>query len=574
MSGKLWLEQIVLAETTVMSIPFNRPGRIGTDVVEVERVRRLRRAHGARFERLAFTPEEIAYCSAKRDPDIHFAGRLAAKEAVYKALGLRWDGGSFWHKIEIRARENGEPYVCGPLIRDPGIRGVRVTISHTPHVALAVAWLPGNRIQPGTEEDLWEAHVIEQTTLHRRDNGQRPMRQRAPETRARPETLLEAFLRHTHTVWRYRVLVITLTAIGAFIGIGLGLAGLFLPLEYNPLPNHYEANAMLIQQRGGLQDVASAMMTSLGIEASSGSVDYGQVALEVLRSRTIMDPVIEHNNIISRYRITENPMSNARKAFLADASFAYDARTGILRITYESTDAQYAAQIVTSVVDELLAWFSTRGGFELGMAVQTLNDKLLEVEAQVGELEGEIEEFQRTYGVLRVEELADTQSSLLADFQAQLLQLDLQISNLQEVSRFQNDPELVALQEQRSNVTELMSRVRDGYTGNDRVLPPRRELPALATTYARLQTDLEIQRRIYVALTEQYEVARLTAGATPVFTILEAPEVPKEKSRPSRSRIAVATTAGGFFLAVLLALTIHGIRSAVRVTHDPAGNKE
>lgn len=539
MLDELWLTRVTLAETAAACIPMNALGAVGSDAVQVDRIRRLRSEHGSRFERLVFTNREIDYCMRHRDPDIHFAGRFAAKEAVYKAIGEAWTSGFSWRQIEIRAGKNGAPEVRGRINSDDRVERVRVTISHTPQLAVAVAWLPGAS-----------------------QGGERVQTKEAAPSDGQQETLLEALLRHSRVVWRYRGLVIPLTIVGALLGVGLGLAGLFLPPERNPLPNRYEANAMLIQQRGGLQDVTSSVMASLGIESAAPATDYGQIAISVLNSRTVIDPVIRENGFATHYEIAASELSGARKAFVAHSSFAYDARTGILRIAYEDTDPEFAAAVVSSVVAELLEWFSTRGGLELSVAVQTLESKLLEVENRVNQLEDEIEEFQREYGVLRVEELADTQSSLLAGFQAQLLQLDLQISNLRAISRFGNDPELVALQDQRRNVMDLMERVRQGYTDQAGTLPPRSELPALAAAYSRLQTDLEIQRRIYVVLAEQHEVARLTAGATPAFTILEAPEVPLEKSGPSRSRIAVAATAAAFLLAVGLALVLHGIRSA------------
>ncbi|MFW5777412.1 MAG: hypothetical protein ACOCZB_09025, partial [Spirochaetota bacterium] len=214
--------------------------------------------------------------------------------------------------------------------------------------------------------------------------------------------------------------------------------------------------------------------------------------------------------------------------------------------------------------EELFAWFAARGGSDRLVAVQTMEEKLAEVENRIGEIEGEIEGFQQRYGVLRVEEIAQTQSDLIAGLQAQLVQLDLQISNLEEVSRIEDDPELASLRAQRQNVLNLMDRIEGGYTGGNDLLPPREELPALAAEYTRLQMDLEIQGRIYEALTEQYEVAKLTADTDPAFTVLEPVEVPEEKSGPSRGQMVISVTLGAFFGSVVLALVIYGLGKIMR----------
>src|SRR5256712_10013090 len=59
---------------------------VGVDLVEVSRVAAIIADKGSRvFERL-LTPTERAYCESRPDPATHVAVRLAAKEAVYKAL--------------------------------------------------------------------------------------------------------------------------------------------------------------------------------------------------------------------------------------------------------------------------------------------------------------------------------------------------------------------------------------------------------------------------------------------------------------------------------------------------------
>ena len=59
---------------------------LGIDVTEIDRIARTLDRYGDRFTRRIFTDGEIAYCTARREPAIHFAGRFASKEA---AMGVR-----------------------------------------------------------------------------------------------------------------------------------------------------------------------------------------------------------------------------------------------------------------------------------------------------------------------------------------------------------------------------------------------------------------------------------------------------------------------------------------------------
>ena len=59
----------------------------GLDATEIHRIAATIERFGDRFLRRVFTDDEIAYCTGRRVPAIHFAGRFAAKEAGMKALG-------------------------------------------------------------------------------------------------------------------------------------------------------------------------------------------------------------------------------------------------------------------------------------------------------------------------------------------------------------------------------------------------------------------------------------------------------------------------------------------------------
>ena len=386
-----------------------------------------------------------------------------------------------------------------------------------------------------------------------------------PAAAAQSGTLLATVLRYVAILWRYKWIIISITFLAAAGSLGYAIISLRLPPEQSPLPNWYEANAALLQRRfGATQSVTNTVMASLGIRGDTGAMDYGQIAIEVLNSRAFIDRVVESNDLIERFGITSQVRTRSRRAVLQSVRSAFDPRTGILRISYRSTSPEFAAAMVASIVDELLRWFASVGGSDRLLAVETLEEKLAEVEGRIREVEGEIERFQRRYGVLRVEEIAQTQTDLLSGFQAQLLALDLQISNRQEVSRIENDPELLSLRSQRQSVLNLMHRIRSGYVGTDQLLPARDQLPALAADFSRLQMDLDIQRRIYQALNEQYEVARLTADTDPAFAILVPVEVPEEKSGPMRGQLVVTYTMQAFVASVVLALIVHWLTSFFR----------
>jgi holo-[acyl-carrier protein] synthase len=111
---------------------------VGIDLLEPERL-------GARIERNPdlreelFLPGELRYADAQHDPKKHLAARLAAKEAVVKALGI--DG---WDPLEIEVTGGGNETglaLHGAVHGRAAELGVEVAISmsHVDSMAAAVA---------------------------------------------------------------------------------------------------------------------------------------------------------------------------------------------------------------------------------------------------------------------------------------------------------------------------------------------------------------------------------------------------------------------------------------------------
>ena len=117
---------------------------VGVDLVEVPRVGAIIKDKGSRvFERLLTTAER-EYCESRPDPATHVAVRLAAKEAVYKALqGTHAARGIGWREIEVLRLPDGRPDVAlsgtaADRAAELGVRRVLLSLSHTHLAAIAI----------------------------------------------------------------------------------------------------------------------------------------------------------------------------------------------------------------------------------------------------------------------------------------------------------------------------------------------------------------------------------------------------------------------------------------------------
>src|SRR5215831_20501505 len=108
---------------------------LGLDATDIDRIADTIERFGERFLNRIFTEGEVAYCTARRVPAIHFAGRFAAKEATMKALGTGHSHGVLWRDVEV-VRRGGPPQLqlhggAARRLLAIGGRGSLVSITHT-----------------------------------------------------------------------------------------------------------------------------------------------------------------------------------------------------------------------------------------------------------------------------------------------------------------------------------------------------------------------------------------------------------------------------------------------------------
>ena len=113
---------------------------IGVDVVEIGRMRRALERRAGMAERI-FSAAELEYANRSQDPAQHLAARFAAKEAVFKSLGVGI-GGARFADVEVLRSESGAPGLAlagkaAALASEHGVKRWHLSLSHTDTVAVA-----------------------------------------------------------------------------------------------------------------------------------------------------------------------------------------------------------------------------------------------------------------------------------------------------------------------------------------------------------------------------------------------------------------------------------------------------
>jgi len=84
---------------------------IGTDIVNIKRMKKSLSRRGDNFKKKIFSQKEINYCEKKTNPASFYAKRFAAKEALSKALGEGITKNISLKNIEISNNIRGKPSI-------------------------------------------------------------------------------------------------------------------------------------------------------------------------------------------------------------------------------------------------------------------------------------------------------------------------------------------------------------------------------------------------------------------------------------------------------------------------------
>ena len=112
----------------------------GTDIIEINRVRKAIENSNEEFLNKVFTQSEIEYCESKRQAKFqHYAARFASKEAIFKAIASAFKNKYelSWKDAEILNDDAGKPLVrfLNNIPRE--LESIDLSISHCKEYAVS-----------------------------------------------------------------------------------------------------------------------------------------------------------------------------------------------------------------------------------------------------------------------------------------------------------------------------------------------------------------------------------------------------------------------------------------------------
>jgi holo-[acyl-carrier protein] synthase len=118
---------------------------VGIDLVDLERIRHLLASKGEQAMTRFFSAREREYLATRADATGHAAARIAAKEAVYKAMQTLPNArGIGWREIEVSRDPEGRPAIrlhglAAQVSEDRGGLRIQISLTHSALSAGAIA---------------------------------------------------------------------------------------------------------------------------------------------------------------------------------------------------------------------------------------------------------------------------------------------------------------------------------------------------------------------------------------------------------------------------------------------------
>lgn len=364
---------------------------------------------------------------------------------------------------------------------------------------------------------------------------------------------------------KHRWLIIITTVLSAVAVLAFSIGSLMLPNEKSYYPNYYTAKSTLSinsDTSGGLSmdSEISGLAALAGISTGSGP-NIAAIANKYMLSDSFLDVLIKELNLLEVYKLDDSkyPKTDSRNFVRENLSLNEDSSSSTIEILYKDIDRELATQIVNKVAVMLEKTFQDTSSTETSIKKGLLEESIAVVKDNINSIFNNFEDIQVKYGIYDIDLFIENHSINILEIQSELLTKDMDI-DIYKTSFNIEDPIFAKLKQERNSLQAGINKLKDGYTIGNTIVPSEQEMPELVRKFKEISLELELKKKIYLTLVQEYELVKLNASSTPpTFIVYEKAEVPEMKSGPSRGKLCIIVTMAMFFLSVFMAFIVEFI---------------
>jgi len=329
------------------------------------------------------------------------------------------------------------------------------------------------------------------------------------------------------------------------------------------LPSWYKTNTIIFPPEQTSTMPYAALMQQLSapllgtIAGSAGGVAPGTIYIEMMKSRTVCEQIIEEFGLMKRYNARN--IEEAMDTLHSHLGFTLQ-DNGLLFMTVEDRDPQRAADMANRMV--ALLDQTTRKLKETSAArtAEFVHRQLQEREVMLAQAEDSLKHFQQAHNTVDMEEQLKSAMDIVTTLSSRAIALETEMQIMMHYTSANSEE----YQRKQTEYNEVLVQLRKlkadtkGSNNHDTVrsfIPTLQDVPEQALQYLRLRREVEIQNTVFTMLNSEYEKARIEeARDTPVVQVLDPAETPNLRYRPQRKVFAIVGGLLGLGWSTVVAL--------------------
>jgi capsule polysaccharide export protein KpsE/RkpR len=338
------------------------------------------------------------------------------------------------------------------------------------------------------------------------------------------------------------------------------------------IPAHYKSAVRFVPGESSSNGGGSSMMgllskaiggsdslsSGFGLDAAGllAAKTPGAFYVEVLKSRTVQDRLINKFDLRARYR--KSTYLEARKKLTKFTEIEEDKKSGVITLTVTDYEPKVAAQIANAYVEELNRLAVDLNTSSAHRERQFLEQRLATAKEDLSRASASLSQFTSKNSMVDPQNEGRAVMDAAARLQGGLIASQTELKGLQEIYSDDN----IRVRTLKARMAELQSQIRklvghngdavvtDSVDGGSAPYPSMHTLPSLGSHYADLYREAKIQEAVYAFVTQQFEMARIQeAKELPIVRVMDAGVASEKKADPIRSLIVAGSVFGALILA-------------------------
>ena len=316
------------------------------------------------------------------------------------------------------------------------------------------------------------------------------------------------------------------------------------------LPRLYSSSTLILPPQQQQSSAAATLMQLGALAGVSGGAFGGggqdEMYVAFLKTQRVQSALVEKFKLQQRYEVDTAEDARIRLAKFVQVS--NDKKAGLISISVDDRDPEFAAQLANAHVDELRSMLESLSVTEAQQRRAFFAEQVERTRKSLRDAESRFKSEQERTGLVAVQVLAESGARMQVDLQSQIAAAEVQVQMLGRFMTSQSPQMQRALSQLAALKSKLATLQGGGTSSGERNVSPAQENAIQA------YRDVQVLQASLEMLVRQLELAKLDeAREGPMLQQVDVAVPSLHPSKPKRLYYAVVSFILFFLLGSVLA---------------------